>query len=581
MFGGRTKCFLAARDWPGGRSGAEAGRRRAIARARPRFMARGSGAPPAAELALRFAWKCLVMALLATGLAGPGRALGQCILANPSFEVPGSGGTVFAGWNQFGVVGSSASATHGHAAARVSGPNAGGWDVSAFWQTLDTAPGQQWVATVKVWHSAARPLSGQSRAILNIEWRDSGGNLISYESHTVADATTPVGQVKSVSVTSQAAPAGAVTTHFLLGVLQGPGDPVPDVYYDEATFDNLGPPTLDLRQWLDFPGGRTVGFSGRTWRVKGPGYYGPGPSQFCDGPTCVWVDTDDRLHVTIRKIAGSWYSSEVALVDALGYGDYVFTTVGRLDLLDPAAVLGLFLWQYGPCYDAANGWWNPYNEVDVELSRWGIPANDIGQFVVQPYDYPGNLSRFGATFGVGELTSHAFRWLPDRVEFRSWRGGPLDESPSSLIYAWTYEGVDLPRPEQPRVHINLWQYDAPPAGDQEVVIDAFTFTPAGVVAVSAEPPAASAARSQARPNPFQAMTKIRYTLPATGPVEIAIYDVSGRRVRTLVDAIAPAGVHEAVWNARDQAGRPAAPGVFLCRIRGGGRVETRRLVLLK
>src|SRR5512140_1876010 len=127
---------------------------------------------------------------------------GQCILANPSFEMPGSGGAVFGGWNQFGIVGSSSGATHGAKAARVSGPNTGTWAVSGFWQSFDTAPGEQWTATGSGWHTATRPLTGGARAILNIEWRNSGGGLISYESHTVAAPATPGGEVQHFSVVS-------------------------------------------------------------------------------------------------------------------------------------------------------------------------------------------------------------------------------------------------------------------------------------------------------------------------------------------------------------------------------------------
>ena len=115
--------------------------------------------------------------------------------------------------------------------------------------------------------------------------------------------------------------------------------------------------------------------------------------------------------------------------EALGYGDYILTTVGRLDLLDPQAVLGIFLWEYGPCWDDSYTWWNAFNEIDIEYSRWQNPSSDIGQFVAQPYDWPGNISRFDATFGEGEVTSHAMRWLPDRVEYRVWRGGPTTSRP--------------------------------------------------------------------------------------------------------------------------------------------------------
>ena len=131
-----------------------------------------------------------MVTLLACTLAAH-TAAAQCMLANPSFEVAGSAGAVFAGWNQFGPVGFSTSAMHGFRSARVTGPNAGGFDVAAYWQSLDCVPGRRWTASVNVLHSTASPLMGQSQAILNIEWRDAGGSLISYESHTAANAATP------------------------------------------------------------------------------------------------------------------------------------------------------------------------------------------------------------------------------------------------------------------------------------------------------------------------------------------------------------------------------------------------------
>jgi hypothetical protein len=525
----------------------------------------------------------LVAGLLLSGTAGANNALAQCMLANPSFELPGSGGLVFRGWNQFENVGSSSSATHGSSAARVTGPNYGGWDVSGYWQRMDTAPGERWAASVRGWHSPTNPLTGQSKAILNIEWRDAGDGLISFESYTVADAATPPDEIQDFYVESGPAPSGTVTTRLLLGVLQSPVEPPPTVYYDEATFYNLGPPTLEDQQWGDFPGGRTVDFSERTWRVKGPGYYGPGPSVFCDDPGCVWVDENDRLHMTIQYLSGSWNSTEVTLEDVLGYGDYIFTTYGRLDDLDQHTVLGLFIWQYGPCWETDYMWWNPYNEIDIEFSRWNDPENDVGQFVAQPYDYAGNMSRFDATFSEGELTSHAFNWLPDRVEFRSWRGGPQDESPENLIHSWTYTGPHIPRPEIPRVHMNLWQFFGAPSSYQEVVLDEFRFIPEGGSAGVPEDDRVypESSLSAARPNPFSPQTTITYSKTKGGMVDIQVFDVLGRRVRTLVTGFVQAGEHDVVWDGRDDSGDRVTPGLYFYRLQTENVVETRKLIVLR
>jgi len=524
--------------------------------------------------------------LLALAAGVHEQAAGQCILANPSFEIGGSGGDQFGGWSQFGVVGVATAASHGAQAARVTGPNYGDWCVSGYWQRLDSSPGEQWEATGHVQHPSGNPLTGQCAALVNIEWRDAGGDLIDYDSFTVADASTPTDEYFKFSVLSTPAPAGTVAIHFLLGVLQSPSDPPPDVYFDQVTCYSTTPPTIDDMQWNDFPGGRTVEFANRTWHVKGPGYYGPGPSNFCHLPECVWTDDDGRLHLTITHTGSTWHSTEVVLGEALGYGDYVFTTVGSLDQLDVHTVLGLFLWQYGQCWDPAYLWWNPYNEIDVEIARWGNPWNDIGQFVAQPYDWPGNISRFDASFGAEELSSYAFNWLPDRVEFRCWHGAAADESPENMIHEWTYTGPHIPRPEQPRVHMNLWQFNGPPDTEQEVIVADFSFLASGATGVATPPETSSPSGQTARlhpvsPNPFNPATRIRFDMLHAGVVEIAVFNVAGARVRTLHRGFAEAGTHETAWDGRDDDGRRMTSGVYLCMLRTGDVIDAQRMVLIK
>lgn len=537
----------------------------------------------------RSAPRLAAAAALAILAAFAAEARAACLLANPSFEIAGSSGNLFGGWNQFGTVGSSTAAIHGAKAARVTGPNAGPWTVSGFWQPLDSSPGNTWKVTGFVRVPSAAPLAGQSKAIVNVEWRTSGGALISYESHDVATAATAWDTSVAFAITTAAAPAGTASARLVLGVLQGPGDPARDAIYDRVTFEKQTVPTIDAAQWNDFPSGRTLAFASRTWRVKGTGYYGPGPNSFSSAPSAVWVDANARLHLTIARSGGIWYSSEVALEEALGYGDYVFTTRGRLDTLDPTVVLGLFIWEYGPCYDPALLWWNPFNEVDVEFSRWGNPgAANNAQFVAQPYDWGGNLHGFAMTFTADEVTSHAFRWLPNRVEFRSWRGGPLDESPGTLVRSWTYTGPHIPRPDRPRVHLNLWQFGGPPATTQEVVLEDFRFAPwpLAMVDVPRGPdPDPVAAIALASANPSRGGAVLRCRLDGTAIARLTIHDVAGRVVRTLDPGPLPAGTHDVRWDGRDEAGARVAPGVYLARLvsggAGGGRAAAARVVVLE
>lgn len=515
---------------------------------------------------------------------GTTEALAQCMLANPSFEIGGQSGAVFGGWNQFGSYGSTTVAVHGSKAARLSGPNTGGWDLSAYWQGQASSPGATWAVTGYVRVPASRPLAGQSKAIVNVEWRNAAAALISYESHDVATASSPRDTFLAFSFTTAAAPAGTASARLVVGVLQAPGDPQRDAYYDQVTFEQQTTPSLDAVQWNDFASGRTIAFAGRTWRVKGPGYYGPGPNSFSNSASAVYADANGRMHLTIQNVGGTWYSTEVALTEPLGYGDYVFTTRGRLDTLHPTTVLGLYIWEYGPCYDYGYLWWNPYNEIDVEFSRWGVAGAPNAQFVAQPYDWGGNLLKFPYTFTDGEVTSHAFRWRPDRVEFRSWRGGSTAEATSPLVNSWTYTGPHIPRPDQPRVHLNLWQSSGPPTSTQEVVLDAFRFEawPAPVLdapPVMAAPRAASLALASR--NPARGGATLRCTLPAGGPVRLAIHDVAGRAVRTLDAGVLPAGVHDVAWDGRDDAGLAVPPGVYLARLAAGPALALARVVVLR
>lgn len=521
-----------------------------------------------------------VASVLLLALLGVGQASAQCILANPSFEILGSSGEVFGGWNQFGSYGWVGEASHGSRAARLTGW--GSWDVSGFWQAHDAGPGERFEVTGHVQNPSSAPLAGGSVALVNVEWWDAGGNMLDYDSFSVANSSTPTDSYIPFSVTSSPAPAGTVQARLLVGILQSPGDPSGNVYFDQVTFFSTSSPTIDDVQWNDFPGGRTISFGGHSWRVKGTGFYGPGPNLFSDSVNHVWVDAQDKLHLTLKQ-SGSWYSSEVVIEEALGYGDYVLTTEGRLDLLDPHAVLGIFLWEYGPCWDYGYTWWNAFNEIDIEYSRWGNPAQDIAQFVAQPWEWGGNRLRFDVSFSDGELVSHAMRWLPDRVEYRVWRGGPNDEAPQNMVRSWTYTGYHVPRPEQPRMHLNLWRFENNPASDQEVVFTDFNFTPEGESTGTTPrvPPSAAAKLHPAVPNPFNPETTLRFELRRGGVARLDVYDLAGRHVRSLEERFFDAGEHETVWRGRDASGQRVASGVYIVRLQGDGFNQTRRVALLK
>ena len=83
------------------------------------------------------------------------------------------------------------------------------------------------------------------------------------------------------------------------------------------------------------------------------------------------------------------------------------------------------------------------------------------------------------------------------------------------------------------------------------------------------------------PNPFNPSTTIRFDVAKAGHVTLAIYDVRGRRVRSLIDANVPPSRHELRWDGTDDGGRPVASGIYFLRIDLPESSQTQKLVLVK
>jgi subtilisin-like proprotein convertase family protein len=85
----------------------------------------------------------------------------------------------------------------------------------------------------------------------------------------------------------------------------------------------------------------------------------------------------------------------------------------------------------------------------------------------------------------------------------------------------------------------------------------------------------------ARPNPAAPVTAIRFDLPSASTIDLAVFDVTGRRVVTLAAGLAVAGRHEAVWEGRDDQRRAVATGQYFIRLTVDGRSLTRKLLLVR
>ncbi|HYW68183.1 MAG TPA: FlgD immunoglobulin-like domain containing protein, partial [bacterium] len=85
-----------------------------------------------------------------------------------------------------------------------------------------------------------------------------------------------------------------------------------------------------------------------------------------------------------------------------------------------------------------------------------------------------------------------------------------------------------------------------------------------------------------RPNPFAGQTTISFRVPAgEGRTELAIYDIAGRKVRTLVNGRFGSGRRSVAWDGTDSRGVSVASGIYYCRLKTREGEESIKLTLLK
>jgi hypothetical protein len=83
------------------------------------------------------------------------------------------------------------------------------------------------------------------------------------------------------------------------------------------------------------------------------------------------------------------------------------------------------------------------------------------------------------------------------------------------------------------------------------------------------------------PNPFNPVTTLRYDLPEQANVNIIIYDMLGRQVKSLINQSQDAGFKSVIWDATNDFGKQVSAGVYIYQIQAGEFVQTKKMVLLK
>ncbi len=215
----------------------------------------------------------------------------------------------------------------------------------------------------------------------------------------------------------------------------------------------------------------TIDFSGYKWEVRS-GTGGPGPNNWSSDN--VWVD-NDGLHLKITQQNGIWYCAELLTTESLGFGKYQFYVDGRIDLMEPNVVLGLFNYptpSIGP---------DKTNEIDIEITRWGNPNWPNGNFTVFPAVAGLQQNSYTFDFSLnGTYTTQRFTWTSKEIYSQSLNGHTDDDQ--FQIADWRFKPEESSQyiPQQPLpLHINFWLFNGQPptnSPEVEVIISKFKFT---------------------------------------------------------------------------------------------------------
>ncbi|MEP9359473.1 hypothetical protein [Sphingomonas sp. KR3-1] len=245
-----------------------------------------------------------------------------------------------------------------------------------------------------------------------------------------------------------------------------------------------------------------ITFAGRQWWInyhwtQAQGTYVWEPFKSIFDPTLVEHGPDGiRLQIQPNQDPSqAWRTSEVVLMDKLGYGKYLVTARadgGSFSDLDPHAIFGAFLYQYSEA-PPSNGP-NIHREIDfLEVLRSG---GGNAQFTLQPYDsvVPPPVHFFQMPPGT-EVITIINNWYVDPgfkiiADYSCYAGDWSLENPppeEKLIAKW-YPALDpsfaplIPDHTDSsceRLHLNLWlMHGEAPGGPQSVTVTRFEFQPA-------------------------------------------------------------------------------------------------------
>ncbi len=352
-------------------------------------------------------------------------------------------------------------------------------------------------------------------------------------------------------------------------------------------------------------------------RIEANGYWGypaPAISGIADVPndqggqvTVEWassrLDAFPDLDITHYSIWRSISAMEAAALEAGGGKIIDIDKTGELPVSSEARIIMLgegYAWEW---LSDMNSLTQPfYSYTAATLWDSTVAGNDRSHFMVAAHTATPSVFWFSdpdSCYSVDNLAPAVplglageqsytpeglqMTWDPniesDLYGYRIYRGltddfvpGPgnfVTATPDTFSFdgGWTWDSGYFYKVSAVDIHGNESQYAL--------------FIPTEVTGDDPAPLPEATFLAQNFPNPFNPITTIRFGLNEPGHISLRIYDAAGRLVTTLIDESRPAGSYTAEWNGLGDGGSRVSSGVYFYRLRTGGFLETRKMVLLK
>ena len=304
---------------------------------------------------------------------------------------------------------------------------------------------------------------------------------------------------------------------------------------------------------------------------------------------------DNAVNTADLSLLGAHYGLYGAAVAPFGYLDVGPTTNYSVDArptTDQAIDfedLVLLALNYGAAHAPESAARTPGSTPDGDIDALSVEASHE---VTAGATVPATISFRGS--GLVQGISVELAWDPAVVRPVAASAGALTEQSDGLLLSPGPGAFDMAllgaraQGLSGEGVIATVTFEAISAGDPRIRIATVRARDAGNrdVEVSyllpvAVPVVTRTALAPAVPNPFRDMTAIAFGLATRGPVEVAVYSVDGRRVRTLLRESREAGEYRLVWDGRNDQGSAVSPGVYFVRMAADHRVYRESMVYLR